>query len=104
MDIPVIIGFKQNIEELTKKEYELNPFRYKYLLLNLRGEYLKRKCMYMTRQNKPTNKGTKITWKGIETKEEFDKAYNKMVEDIESFRKEFGIDEQLGEHGTKSKS
>ena len=30
----------------------------------------------------------------FETKEEFDKAYNELVEDIESFRKEFGIDEE----------
>lgn len=88
----VLVGYQMNIDELTKKLYEENPLIYRLELIALRIFYLEIKGMYMTKKNKPNNKGTKVTWKLIENEEEYDRAYSKLQADMEDLKK---IGEQM---------
>lgn len=57
--------------KLTKKLYELDEETYKKCIVLARLEQLQDKFMKVRRINKPTYKGTKITFEIIRTKSEY---------------------------------
>ena len=72
---------------LTKKLYELDEETYKKCILLARLDQLQDKFMKVRRINKPTYKGTKITFEIIRTKNE----YKQELEDITKQAKELGM-------------
>lgn len=72
---------------LTKKLYELDEETYKKCIVLARLVQLQDKFMKVRRINKPTYKGTKITFEIIRTKSE----YKQELENITRDAKELGM-------------
>ena len=73
---------------LTKKLYELDEETYKKCIVLARFDQLQDKLMKAIRINKPTYKGTKITYEIVRTKSE----YKQEIENIIKEAKKLGME------------
>lgn len=73
--------------KLTKKLYELDEETYNKCIVLARLEQLQDKFMKVRRINKPTYKGTKITFEIVRTKSE----YKQELENITKEARELGM-------------
>ena len=76
-----ILTYQLQYENLTKKVYEQNPLLYARAIICLRFKELKEHYSYMVKQGKPRKSGTKITFKPIETEEDVDREFDRLVND-----------------------
>lgn len=66
---------------LTKEMCEEYPYLYKIALIYIRLNELREKGSYMHKANKPNKKGTKITFKTVKNADEYEKEFEKIIED-----------------------
>ena len=80
MDKIGVVGYQKNFKRMTKKLFEERPDVYKIALVLIRIDELQNEIAYMIKQNKPNNSGTKITFRKIESLEQYEEELNKLRE------------------------
>lgn len=70
------------MNEQRKKVFDQDPLLYAQAVICLRFKELKEHYSYMVKQGKPRKSGTKITFKPIDTEEDVDREFDRLVNDV----------------------